>query len=360
MPDQSSEDEKKTVRVQWTDGSISGTGADSNQSNAGALADNTVDTLRTSLAGGKYQIIEELGRGGMSVVYAAIDNSLGRKVAVKVLLAEYAATAGKEALSRFQQEARAVAKLSHAHIVSIHEYGLLEEGSPFIVMDYINGLSLADLVAEKGLMAPERVFEILKQSAEALRHSHGQNVIHRDIKPSNIILTRGDGGEDFVAVVDFGIAKMQDVDNSGKLTRTGQVFGSPLYMSPEQCEGQIADTCSDIYSLGCVAYELITGRAPHAGKNAIETMHRKMTSEPVPYMVQAVTAGKGKLKKDPDNLVFKHALQNIIIKMLARDPGQRQQSAAQLLAELEQIRPLLRADEKSPVHPSLKAPPPAG
>jgi serine/threonine protein kinase len=219
---------------------------DLSQDGGGAGLNETVSLAHKTLAGGKYQVNEELGRGGMSVVYSATDLTLGRLVAVKVLLTEYAQTVGPEAAMRFQQEARSVAKLSHPHIISIYEYGLLEDGAPFIVMDYIVGASLSDEMEAHGLMSEDRVLEIVKQSAEALRHSHAQGVVHRDIKPSNLLLTKGDDGEDYVRVVDFGIAKMQTQDSTGKLTRTGQVFGSPLYMSPEQCEGLVADARSDI------------------------------------------------------------------------------------------------------------------
>jgi serine/threonine protein kinase len=301
-----------------------------------------VSLVHKTLAGGKYKVNEELGRGGMSVVYAATDLTLGRVVAVKVLLAEYAQAAGPEATMRFQQEARSVAKLSHPHIISIYEYGVLEDGAPFIVMDYIVGASLADEMEAHGLMSEERVLEIIKQSAEALRHSHTQGVVHRDIKPSNILLTKGDDGEDYVRIVDFGIAKMQTQDNTGKLTRTGQVFGSPLYMSPEQCEGLPADARSDIYSLGCVAYELITGRPPHVGKNVVETMHRKMTTEPTPFAVGAEHYKKNKKQtggpSEGGGSQFSLAFQKIILKMLASDPANRQQSADELLNEIKQIK----------------------
>ncbi len=298
-----------------------------------------------TLANGKYQVNQELGRGGMSVVYAATDTTLGRKVAVKVLLAEYALAAGPEAIKRFQQEARSVAKLSHPHIISIYEYGVLPDGAPFIVMDFIVGASLADEMDAHGVMPEERVFEIVKQSAEALRHSHAQGVVHRDIKPSNLLLTRGDEGEDYVRVVDFGIAKMQDQDATGKLTRTGQVFGSPLYMSPEQCEGLPADARSDLYSLGCVAYELITGRPPHVGKNAVETMHRKMTSDPTPFALGEDHYRMEKKKSSAAGLdqgaQFRLAFQKIILKMLAASPDNRHQNADELLSEIKQIKGML-------------------
>jgi serine/threonine protein kinase len=349
----------------------SGARSDATAKNAGGPGQNTTDEdafnddrtvispapslANQSLAGGKYQIIEELGRGGMSVVYSANDNSLGRRVAVKVLLADYAQAAGPEAVKRFQQEARSVAKLSHPHIISIYEYGVLEDGSPYIVMDYVVGISLADEMEKHGLMDEARVYEILKQSAEALRHSHSQGVVHRDIKPSNLLLTRGDEGEDYVRVVDFGIAKMQDQDPSGKLTRTGQIFGSPLYMSPEQCEGLTADARSDIYSLGCVAYELITGRPPHMGKNAVETMHRKMTSDPTPFAVGEDHYRKEKKKESKTGKTnqFRLALQAIILKMLAGRPDDRQQTADQLLSEIKALKGLV-PEKTAPLQPSPK------
>jgi len=318
----------------------------------------TVSIAHTTLAGGKYQINEELGRGGMSVVYAATDLSLGRKVAVKVLLDEYAQSAGPQAAARFQQEARAVAKLSHPHIISIYEYGLLPEGAPFIVMDYVEGVSLESEMQTHGLMVEERVLEIIKQSARALRHSHSQGVVHRDIKPSNILLTKGDDGEDFVRLVDFGIAKMQTPDQEGKLTATGQVFGSPLYMSPEQCEGAPVDARSDIYSLGCVAYEMITGRPPFVGKNVVETMHRKMTSQPQPFFYAGDEHVKGKKKGSghDSDVAFKQALQSVVLKMLAPDPTVRQQNAEELLSELQGVTKAASSLEEDKRHKKVFAP----
>ncbi len=265
---------------------------------------------------GKYSLTERLGRGGMAEVYKAHHPKLGRTVAVKILhgyLAE-----GEDFLKRFEREARAVAALRHPHIVQIHDFDVDRE-TYYMVMEYFEGGTLQDRMAElarSGKYMPlSQVMEILKEIAGALDYAHKKGIIHRDIKPSNILLN--DQGEAFLA--DFGIARMV---STTQFTTTGALIGTPTYMSPEQSKGDDLTVVSDIYSLGVILFELLTGRAPFVADTPLALI-QKHISEPLPRITMlrpGLPAG----------------VEAVVEKALAKEPAMRYQSAGELAQALAQ------------------------
>lgn len=226
------------------------------------------------IVGTNYQIIERIGSGGMSIVYKARHLLLQREVALKILMP--GRHMDSTAISRFKQEAEAASRLNHPGIVRVDEFGLDEKSNlPFLVMEYAEGECLSELIKKQGRLAPELVKEIVHRLTDALQSAHQAGVVHRDLKPSNIILS-GFVGEDYsnlrVRIVDFGIAKINEEDGGRGVTKTGEIFGSPDYMSPEQCLGKPLDKRSDIYSLGCVIYEMLTGLPPFRTESPLQTI----------------------------------------------------------------------------------------
>ncbi|WP_439456368.1 serine/threonine-protein kinase, partial [Streptomyces antibioticus] len=225
----------------------------------------------------RYELIEAVGRGGMGEVWRATDRELGRTVAVKVLPPEL--TRHEEFRVRFRREARTVASLNHRNIAVLHDVGedtADGETTPFLVMEFIEGRTLTDVLAD-GPFTVERALSVGRDVADALAHSHAQGLIHRDIKPSNVMLT-SEGG---IKVLDFGIAKVV-AETTTRLTATGMTVGTPAYLSPEQLTGRPVDGRSDQYSTGCLLYELLTGRPPFSGDSPFAVMHQHISQEPVP------------------------------------------------------------------------------
>jgi serine/threonine protein kinase len=273
-----------------------------------------------------YEILSELGRGGMGIVYKARDVRLGRIVAVKVLAAQLAAV--PIARRRFFREARAAAAVRHDHVVTIHYVS--DEGAepPFLVMEFIAGKSLDDLVRSRGALEVEQVVRVAAQIAEGLAAAHGHDLIHRDVKPANVLLEdgvsprpasgRGVGGEGFprVKIADFGLARAAGDES---MTQTGVLAGTPLFMSPEQVRGEEPDARSDLFSLGGTLYFLCTGTPPFTGGNAAAVMERVRECRPRP--VREINADV------PDWLAA------VVHRLLEKDPSARFQSAAEL-AEL--------------------------
>jgi serine/threonine protein kinase len=283
------------------------------------------DSLVGSLLAGHYEIGAILGQGGMSVVYKAYDVLLKRTVAIKVLRASEGLEASK--VMRLQQEGQAAGRLDHPGIVRIHEIKVSPDGAPYLVMDFVEGETLAEAIQRKGQLPVEQALTIFIQVANALVHAHAKGVLHRDLKPSNIMLV-ANGQEPTVKVLDFGVAKiLENADGTFQsLTKTGDVFGSPLYMSPEQGIGAKVDHRSDIYSLGCSLYEALTAVAPYVGPTAVATMLMHQNNKPLP-LSEASLGGE-----------FPHELQNIVSKMLAKNPDERFQSMQEVEDALVQVK----------------------
>ncbi|MBK9143453.1 MAG: serine/threonine protein kinase [Candidatus Melainabacteria bacterium] len=270
--------------------------------------------------GGRYQIVELLGKGGAGSVYLAEHLSLGKKVAVKIITSRE-----DEARERLAMEARACAALDHPGLVSVIDYGIDDDGSPFIAMEFVKGESLEALLRQ-GSFAPPRALSIVRQAADALAHAHKQGVIHRDIKPSNLIVWTDQDGDDAVTIVDFGIAKaLLPEGEMQRLTSTGNVLGSPSYMSPEQIRGEEIDERSDIYSLGCLLYELLTGTKAFRGDSLLATMTLHLESSPAPIET---------VKPDLKNI---RDLSSILSRCLARDKDNRFASMKELESAIEQF-----------------------
>ncbi len=258
---------------------------------------------------GDFEVIEEVGRGGMGVVYRARQVSLGREVAIKVLPSEMARDG--QTAARFQAEARRMAQLQHPGIAQVYTVGEYE-GEHYFAMQYLPGGSLQERLARGSLPVPEAV-EIAIQVAEALDYAHSRGIIHRDIKPANIMFD----GEGRAVVTDFGIAQAAD---GTMMTATGIALGTPAYMSPEQVKGNPIDGRADLYSLGVVLYEMVCGRPPFVGENALSVAMRHVSEPPMPPRAMCAELPEW--------------LQSIILKALAKEPADRFGSAGEMAAAL--------------------------
>ena len=254
-----------------------------------------------------YEIVHPLGSGGLSNVFLAKHISSGKEVALKLLHAHLASDS--TSVQRFQREANALSNLSHPNLVSVIDFMVSSSGVPFIVMDYLEGESLEQMLKRLGRLNWKEAAEIFVEICKGLSHAHSKGIVHRDLKPGNIMLIKDKNGNMIPKVVDFGLVKANNIDDIGRLTETGEVFGSPMYMSPEQCQGQEIDRRSDVYSLAVVLYECLTGAPPFVGKNVISTLSMHISSDvpPVPaelgvppWMVSIIQQA---LKKDPDSRI---------------------------------------------------------
>ncbi|MEZ4226452.1 MAG: serine/threonine-protein kinase [Polyangiaceae bacterium] len=270
---------------------------------------------------GRYVVLSVLGEGGMGVVYKCRRRIFEKTVAVKILRADLAKST--EATERFVTEAKAASAIGNAHIVDVLDFGVLPDGSTYFAMEYLEGPTLADLIEEGVLLGSPRVVEIGRQLAEGLAAAHEAKIVHRDLKPDNIFVIDQEG-QDFVKIVDFGIAKVAGAAN--KLTRAGAIFGTPHYMSPEQCRGKSVDHRTDIYSLGIMLYELIVGEVPFDAENPLSIMSMHLHDPPLP------PSAVDNAPPLPDGL------ERVILKCLAKDPEGRFQSMTEVADALRAVR----------------------
>ncbi|MBY0550881.1 MAG: serine/threonine protein kinase [Candidatus Obscuribacterales bacterium] len=261
---------------------------------------------------GRFRLIGLIGKGGMAVVYKAEDLLLGSTVAIKMLLSHV--EEDDSMVERFIREAKASSRVMHPNLMKLLDYGEDENGSPFLVVEYLPGKSLATLQKEQKVLGVNNTIHIFAQISEAVAAAHGKGIIHRDLKPSNVMLIESEETEYFVKVVDFGLAKQSAATESQQLTQTGEVFGSPLYMSPEQCRGDVLDYRSDIYSLGIMLYEALTGKVPFYGENMVATISKHMTEAPLPFQ-----------QSRPD-LYIPEKLEAVVMKALSKSPVDRHAS----------------------------------
>jgi serine/threonine-protein kinase len=268
---------------------------------------------------GQYRLLRLLGRGGMGEVYLAEHRLLKRPCAIKLIRPERAND--PHALRRFESEAQAVAALVHPNTIVLHDYGQAEDGRFYYAMEYLEGMTLAELVRKHGALPPGRVVFLLRQLCSALREAHGRRLIHRDIKPGNVMVCERGGLADWAKLLDFGLVQTQRPAAGGQdLTGEGMIVGTAAYMSPEQADGRVAPP-SDLYSLGATAYFLLTGRAPFTGKTILEVVIKHARDAVVPPA--QVNPGV------PDDL------QAVVLRCLDKDSGQRYPSADALEKALE-------------------------
>jgi serine/threonine protein kinase len=278
------------------------------------------DELIGTTIDARLQIIERVSEGGWGCVYRAYHKSLNQTVAVKVLHSEYIGDLDK--VARFQREAKAISGLVHDRVVKIYDYGMLANGRPYLVMEYIKGESLLALTGERHELNLPTVLDIFMQACDALGAAHRKGIVHRDIKPGNIMLMP-DGVLNYkVKVLDFGLAQVASSDRT--LTKSGETIGSPSYMSPEQCRGTRLDGRSDIYSLGCVLYEVLTGERPVVGTTTVDCMSKHLFLTPKPF------------SKTPYGKSYPRIVEKVVMKCLSKDPMGRYQTMEDLRAALRE------------------------
>jgi len=276
------------------------------------------------LLDGQFQILQKIGSGGMGAVYKAAQPAMNRMVAVKILHPKL--TNRKDLASRFRREARAMSHLTHPNTVKVLLYGELDDGSLYIVMEYLEGRNLNQSVRKEGPLPVERAVPVLIQVCGALQEAHLQGIIHRDLKPENIFLSTNGGLRDYPKVLDFGLAKVTERElrpGSIMLTQEGMVFGTPEFMSPEQAQGKVLDARSDIYSLAIILYEVLTGKLPFEAKSPMEYIQMHVTKAPIP--LDDRVPGKK----------FAPGLGAVIAKALEKRPEDRYASAAEFAQALK-------------------------
>src|SRR5437588_6907026 len=270
------------------------------------------DTLLNTLFDGRYRIVRKLGTGGMANVYLAEDEVLGRRVAIKILNDRHAGD--EQFIERFRREAKNAAALSHPNIVSIYDRGEAE-GTYYIAMEYLDGRSLKELIVSRGPAPVNVAIDYVRQILAALRFAHRHGIVHRDIKPHNVLVD----AEGRLKVTDFGIARA----GASQMTEAGSIIGTAQYLSPEQAKGSPVDQTSDLYSVGVVLYELLTGTVPFGGDTPVEIAMKHLSSVPEPP-----SAHRAEIPRDLDY---------VVMRALAKDPAERYQSAEEMSADLARV-----------------------
>ncbi len=276
----------------------------------------TACALVGSTVGGRYRLDALLGEGGMGAVYRAEHVLMRKTVALKVLHPQM--TANEEAVKRFEREAVAAGRIEHPCIAQATDFGRLETGSFYLALEYVNGTCLSKVIAEEGALVPARAVDIAVDVAMALRAAHAQGIVHRDLKPENVMVTSGEAGRERVKVLDFGIAK---VDLGGaQLTQMGSVFGTPQYMAPEQAAGGAVDARADLYALGLILHEMLSGEPAFSGNDILALLTQQMTAAAPPLSAELPAP-----------------LRQLVTRLLAKDPDQRVQTAQDAVAALQAL-----------------------
>jgi serine/threonine protein kinase len=285
------------------------------------------DVLIGAVLADRYEIVSRIGEGGMGAVYEARHTVIGKRVAVKVLLEKFLEK--PELVARLLQEARLASSIGHENIVDVTDFGTTSDGRAFVVMEFLEGESLAQLVIRDAPLPIERSLRIGRQVASALGAAHAKGIVHRDVKPENVYLVRrGDG--DFVKVVDFGVSKAVHTREEGpewqRLTRTGMVLGTPLYMSPEQARGgEDVDARADVWAVGVLLYECLTGEVPFRAHNYLGVISQVLTEEAAP---------PSKLRPE---LGIPAGVESVVMRALEKDRDRRYQEMAELERDLERL-----------------------
>ncbi len=269
-----------------------------------------------AIQGGRYEIIGKVGTGGSAVVYKARDTFLDKPVAIKILVR----SASETEKLRFQREAQIIGSLKHANILGVLDFGLTEDGEPYLVLDFVEGETLFHRLLTRGVPTLDESFPILVQAARGLAHAHAKDIVHRDIKPSNLMLVRNSEGEIAVKILDFGLAK--SLVSEHDLTAPGVAPGTFVYMAPEQIQGQETDTRTDIYSFGCMAFELLTGFAPFEADSAVELFNLHLRQAPPSAL-------------EHSSLEIPRELDLIIQRCMSKKPDDRYSDAQELSVALE-------------------------
>jgi serine/threonine-protein kinase len=267
----------------------------------------------------RYRVDSLLGEGGMGLVYRVTHTGLNKSLAIKVLRREN--TGDPEVLARFRREAESASAIGHKHIVDINDFGTLPDGSTYFVMECLEGMDLIEAMDVARRMPEDRALHIAVQICRALGAAHDAGIVHRDLKPENVFLTKREDTTDFVKILDFGIAKV--AHGPSRLTKQGEVLGTPHYMSPEQCEGEGVDERTDIYALGVLLYEMLTGHVPHDADTVMGILTKHMYEDPIPPKVRMPQVSA--------------ELEQVILKCLDKKPERRYQTMRELEADLARV-----------------------
>jgi eukaryotic-like serine/threonine-protein kinase len=285
------------------------------------------DPLVGTVVAGRYKVIKLLGEGGMGAVYLAEHSAIEKKLALKVLHPEYA-TKG-DIVTRFQQEAISASRIKHPNVLEVFDFGQLDDGSFFLAMEFLEGNDLADEIQKSRVLDARRGLGYALQICRALAAAHAKGVVHRDMKPENVFLQRTSDGEDIVKIVDFGIAQLRTNEEAAagakqrRLTRTGMIFGTPEYMSPEQAAGRHADQRADVYAVGIILYEMFTGAVPFTGETFLGVLAKHLNEAP-----PAMTAVYPELGLSQE-------FQAVVYRALEKNPDARFQSMTELSQALQ-------------------------
>ena len=282
--------------------------------------DQTGDPMVGSTVADRYLLLERIGQGGSGTIYRGEHVTLRRRVAVKVLHHEL--SRDDLAIERFRREATTVGQIDNEHIVEIFDFGRTEDGRLYLAMELLDGETLSELIDREGPQQVSRVVDVLKQVGQALMEAHAMGYVHRDLRPRNVFLARRRGRSEFVKLLDFGLAKLVEREGEAASTSLGMTFGDPHYMSPEQARGDAIDRRADIYSLGCIAYQMLVGEPPFLGGKVFDVLTRHIEQVPVEPTVRR-----------PEIPVW---LNSAVMRMLAKRPDDRFITVYRLIEALEQ------------------------